>query len=248
MNDIVLAGHAILTSAMSRHQHDNWEICYCTQGAAAFVFDDLEMHCPAGSMVVIPPETAHIHTTAETASCFSLEICNTTLAFTAPMLLEDDENHSLLHLFSDASYLFQSEAAYRMSLLPAYGQLIAQHISCRRASAPRSLLVEDIAQNIVQNYANPNYELDELLRSAPYCYDYLCRLFRQEMHTTPHKYLTNLRLQAAADILRVGTGRSVTEIARMCGYHDPLYFSRLFKKKYGVSPREYAKQPASAEE
>jgi AraC-like DNA-binding protein len=30
----------------------------------------------------------------------------------------------------------------------------------------------------------------------------------------------------------------------MCGFSDPLYFSRLFKKKYGVSPRNYAPEPA----
>ena len=33
---------------------------------------------------------------------------------------------------------------------------------------------------------------------------------------------------------------SITEIAHLCGFRNPLYFSRLFKQKYGVSPREYA--------
>jgi len=111
-----------------------------------------------------------------------------------------------------------------------------------RAVSPRNLLVEEIAQSILRNYPNPNFDLDGVLKSAPYCYDYLCRLFRNEMHTTPHKYLANLRLQTAADILRIATGKSITEVARMCGYQDPLYFSRMFKKKYGVSPREYARQ------
>lgn len=240
MNDIILAGQPLTSPA--RHLHECWELLYCSHGTGVVIFDGLELPCHPGAVIVIPPDTPHLHPAAEEAGCISLSITNATLPFSSPLSLEDDGNHSLSHLFSDAQYLYQSDTAYRASLLPAYGQLITQHISCRRTIAPRSRLVEEIAQSIVQNYANPNYELDELLRSAPYCYDYLCRLFRQEMHTTPHKYLTNLRLQAAADALRLSTGRSVTEIARMCGYHDPLYFSRMFKKKYGVSPREYGRQ------
>lgn len=243
MNDIVLAGQHLLTPMVSRHQHDNWEMYYCTKGSDRFVFDDLEIPYREGDMIVIPPDTPHLHVNEIGASCFYLYIADATLAFRYPVVLHDDGNQSLLHLFGDAHHLFHSDAEYRSALLPAYGQLITQHVSSRHTASPRNLLVEEIAQNIVQNYANPNFELDELLRSAPYCYDYLCRLFRQEMHTTPHKYLANLRLQAAADVLRVESGRSITEISRMCGYHDPLYFSRMFKKKYGVSPREYARQP-----
>ena len=248
MNAVILAGQHLLTPAFSRQQHDYWEMYYCTKGSDRFVFDDLELPYRDGDVIIIPPEIPHLHITKNGAACIYLYISDATLAFRYPVVLRDDENQSLLHLFSDAHYLFHSDEEYRAALLPAYGQLIAQHVSSRRTSSPRNLLVEEIAQSIVQNYANPNYELDELLKSAPYCYDYLCRLFRQELHTTPHKYLANLRLQAAADILRVESGRSITEIARMCGYHDPLYFSRMFKKRYGVSPREYAKHPLPTEE
>lgn len=248
MNDIVLAGQHLLTPTVTRHQHGSWEMYYCTKGSDKFVFDDLELPYHEGDVIVIPPDTPYVHFHKDGAACIYLYISEATLAFRYPVLLQDDENHSLLHLFSDAHYLFHSDAEYHAALLPTYGQLISQHISSRSTSSPRNMLVEEIARNIVQNYANPNYELDELLKSAPYCYDYLCRLFRQELHTTPHKYLTNLRLQAAADVLRAGSSRSITEIARMCGYHDPLYFSRMFKKRYGVSPREYARQPESAQE
>lgn len=242
MNDIVLAGQHQLTPSVPRHQHDSWELYYCIQGADQFAFDDMTLSYRTGDLIVIPPGTPHIHLGSNGASSIYLNIANAALAFRYPAVFQDDENQSLLHLFRDAHYFFHSNAEYRAALLPAYGQLLSQHINSRRSASPRNLLVEEIAQNIVQNYANPNFELDELLRSAPYCYDYLCRIFRQELHTTPHKYLANLRLQSAADALRAGSS-SITEIARMCGYNDPLYFSRMFKKRFGVSPREYAKGP-----
>lgn len=245
MNDILQAAQHPSISGIPRHQHDTWELFYCAQGTGKFIFGDLELVYHAGDVIVILPNTPHAHPIADTVSCLILNLANTALTLHAPMIFQDDKNQSLLHLFQDAIYLFHSASEYRTTLLPAYGQLLVQHISSRCAASPRSQLVKEIAQSIVQNYANPNYELDELLKSAPYCYDYLCRLFRQELHTTPHKYLTDLRLQAAANTLRAGNSGSITETARMCGYQDPLYFSRMFKKKYGVSPREYVKQSES---
>ncbi len=108
---------------------------------------------------------------------------------------------------------------------------------------PQNRIVEDIEQSIVQNYANANYELDEVLRRMPYSYDYLCKLFRKEVGMTPNRYLSNMRMQTAAEMLSSGhNDGSITDIAHLCGFRDPLYFSRMFKKKYNVSPKEYYRQ------
>ena len=57
---------------------------------------------------------------------------------------------------------------------------------------------------------------------------------------TPHKFLTDRRLQTAASMLRSQyNDGNVTEVARLCGFREPLYFSRMFKKKYGMSPSFY---------
>lgn len=246
MNEVISTGQEALAPSFPPHERPHWVLHYCTHGAGQFIFDDLEIPYQAGDLTIIPAEMTHAHRNSGGAGCIYLYIINATLAFRHPMVLQDDENHSLLHLFADAHYLFQHQPELHETLLPAYGHLIAQYISVHRTASPRNLLVEEIAQSITQNYPNPNFDLDSVLRSAPYCYDYLCRLFRQEMHITPHKYLAHLRLQTAADILRIGTSKSITEVARMCGYQDPLYFSRMFKKKYGISPREYARQQPDA--
>lgn len=240
MNDIISAVQQHLTASAAQHPADCWRLLYCVQGRFALRAEQHELACSAGDMALIPPDMAYSISCADGADCLCLDLANAALAVHHPAVLQDDGNHSILHLLEDVHYLFHHGGDRRDLLLPAYGQLLAQHVNCRRPASPRTQVVEEIAQSIQQNFANPNYELDELLRSAPYCYDYLCRLFRQEMHTTPHKYLTDLRLQCAAGILRAG-GASITEAARMSGYLDPLYFSRMFKKKFGVSPREYGR-------
>lgn len=236
MNDIIYAAYEQPDAAA--HQHDCWELCLCLEGEGHCHFAGQAMSLAPGELIVIPAELEH---QLSGSKFLTLQIQQASIVLRQPTTLQDDENQSIRHLMEDALWHFRREGAACM-LLNGYGHLLVQHIHTRRSSAPHSQLVEDIARSIQQNFSNPLYELDETLRSAPYCYDYLCRLFRLELSTTPHKYLTDLRLQAAADALRSAQSSSMTEIARMCGYSDPLYFSRMFKKKYGLSPREYAKQ------
>ena len=66
-------------------------------------------------------------------------------------------------------------------------------------------------------------------------------LFRKQLGTTPRDYLSQLRMQTAAELLRSGNMR-IGRIAERVGYEDPLAFSHAFKRVFGVSPREYRKQ------
>lgn len=62
------------------------------------------------------------------------------------------------------------------------------------------------------------------------------RLFRSVYRTTPFVYLQRRRMARAHGLLTEGTW-SVQEVARACGYDDPYYFSRVFRRQYGCSPR-----------
>lgn len=241
MNDILHAGKHFLTFNVSRHKHTNWELVYCTEKCGTFVFDDLEIPYGEGDIVVIPPDTPHKNVSENGFTNIHLTIGSCTLAFRQPVLIKDDSNQTILHLFSDAYYLFRSNTGHKSELLSSYGSLIAHFMVVGRDEPQKNHIAEQIEQSIVQNYADANYKLDEVLAAMPYCSDYLCRVFRREMDVTPHKYLTDLRLKSAASMLHSDySSISIAEIAQLCGFRNPLYFSRLFKQKYGVSPREYA--------
>lgn len=62
--------------------------------------------------------------------------------------------------------------------------------------------------------------------------------FKALMGMSPSKYLLQLRIGAACDLLR-NTDFPIKEIADMCGYRDPYFFSRAFKEQTGHSPRAY---------
>lgn len=68
--------------------------------------------------------------------------------------------------------------------------------------------------------------------------NYLCICFKDEMGISPHEYLTKLRIDKAIELLEA-TKTSIQTISNMVGYEDSFTFSRAFKKKMGISPREY---------
>ena len=63
---------------------------------------------------------------------------------------------------------------------------------------------------------------------------YLCSIFAAEKGMPPKDFLTALRLEKACELLK--NGCTVGEAARNTGYDDAFNFSKIFKKKYGVSP------------
>jgi len=65
-------------------------------------------------------------------------------------------------------------------------------------------------------------------------------LFKKKTSRTPVDYLTHLRIQQASKLLDFSTLR-INEIALQIGYTDPFYFSRMFSKIMGLSPKEYRK-------
>ena len=83
--------------------------------------------------------------------------------------------------------------------------------------------------------------ISELAGLAHYSDRQFLRLFKEATGCLPLQYITHLRLQAASLLLK-DTDLTVTEIAGRCGYTDSGYFSKLFQREYGVSPKAYRKQ------
>ena len=67
---------------------------------------------------------------------------------------------------------------------------------------------------------------------------YFRQIFVSKFGTTPQKYVTSRRLSHAKSIIDSGDFHTLSEVAASVGFNDPLYFSKSFKKMYGVSPSD----------
>ncbi len=97
------------------------------------------------------------------------------------------------------------------------------------------------ACNIIwRRYYRPDFTQETLCRELNISRATLHRSFRQAGAPPPGQYLLQYRLDEAKRYL--SSGASVKQAALSCGFSDPLYFSRMFRRIVGVSPREYAKE------
>ena len=94
------------------------------------------------------------------------------------------------------------------------------------------------AVQLIDKHKFEKLTLDELAQSCHCSRSSFEKKFRRVFGTPPGQYLLNLRLSAAESMLRE-TDDSCAQIAEACGFANQFIFSRLFSKRYGISPRDY---------
>ena len=108
----------------------------------------------------------------------------------------------------------------------------------------RTSAVDDRLFGIV-TYMNKHYdeELDikrfaTILSLSP---GRFAHLFKESMGVSPYAYLLGIRLEKAAELLAL-SDIPIYEVAYKTGFSDPLYFSKLFKREYALSPKSFRKE------
>ncbi|MDF2512671.1 MAG: hypothetical protein K0S04_2537 [Herbinix sp.] len=91
-------------------------------------------------------------------------------------------------------------------------------------------------------YIEKNYQqkltLTSIAEHVNFSTNYLCKSFKEEVGVNVIGYINNFRMKKAGEMLKQKDSM-VKEISLNVGIEDQLYFSRLFKKYYGMSPSEY---------
>lgn len=239
MNTIVYAGRHALTWTVSRHIHNSWELIFCTGGSGELHFEGGVLPYSVNDVAVIPPLTPHSNTSAEGFTNIHVNLTDTAFSYPEPLVVRGDPSGFMADAFSAAFY-FWSEPTAGHALLPVYGQLIVGLLAAYQPGRRHSEVVQQVEDHILHHYPDCSYDLNAYLGSLPFNTEYLKKMFKKETGLTPLQYLTGKRLENAASTLATLCGKgNISETARLCGFSDPLYFSRLFKKKYGVSPRGY---------
>lgn len=118
--------------------------------------------------------------------------------------------------------------------------LFTKAISCRNEAATKKFtnIIEEVKEYIHKNYQNEELSLNQVASVVNISPSYLSTVFSQETGQTFVKYLTDLRMNKAMELLMCTNKRS-SEIGMEVGYKDPHYFSYLFKKTQGCTPLQY---------
>ena len=101
-----------------------------------------------------------------------------------------------------------------------------------------SSIIGKAKEYISSNYFNPEITLNSLASFVNISPSHFSTIFSQETGQTFIEYLTLTRIKKAMELLKTSNKKS-SEIAYAIGYNDPHYFSYLFKKVTGLTPKEY---------
>ncbi|OUS68928.1 hypothetical protein B1748_32545 [Paenibacillus sp. MY03] len=137
-------------------------------------------------------------------------------------------------------------------LLRGYLELILAYLidssdgsAPERTAKPRTVNTDNKNDNRAQfivdymiNHYDTALNIEELARMVNVSSTTLRRLFKQHTGKTPSEFLLDLKMMVAAKKI-VETNERISDIAYMVGIHDPNYFTRIFKKNFGVTPYTY---------
>jgi len=105
------------------------------------------------------------------------------------------------------------------------------------APAPRATILEK-AKDYARKHFAEDIGVDHLAQAAGLSRFHFSRQFAASEGTSPAAYVANLRIRAAARLLR-DTEVAVAAVGARCGFSDPAYFCRAFRRAIGVSPGEF---------
>jgi signal transduction histidine kinase/AraC-like DNA-binding protein/DNA-binding LacI/PurR family transcriptional regulator len=108
-------------------------------------------------------------------------------------------------------------------------------------SQPTSLLVKKAVSYLHQHYQEESLSRSDTAQMVGISLQHLDRIFRQEVGLSVNDYLNRLRILRAQEYL-TNTNDNITFIAMQVGFSDPAYFSRVFRKQVGQSPKDFRKQ------
>ena len=112
------------------------------------------------------------------------------------------------------------------------------HLESRTNLSGNEALI--IKKYIDDNFSHPKLSLEAISHELSYSPKYISSTFKKQFNVGISDYLKIIRIQNACTLLKQGF-TSISDVANQCGYTDPLYFSKVFKQKIGVSPKSYIK-------
>lgn len=148
-----------------------------------------------------------------------------------------DEKNALIGSIEESGKI---AAADRQKMKERLNELLSKIMGYRDENRKTQLSSQILKASLYirDHYAEDDISLNQTASAVGMSPTHFSSVFKQETGEGFSEYLTEVRMEAAKRLLAT-TDEKMTEISEQAGYHDPHYFSSIFKKTQGMTPKEY---------
>lgn len=122
-----------------------------------------------------------------------------------------------------------------------FGREWVKQISHEQEEMPSKEELVSQVKNYITIHLKDELRIERIAKKFYLSGDYLSRIFKKETGIGIGDYITEKRMFLAKELLKEGE-MPVSRVAYECGYDNYSYFTKVFKKTYGVTPREYSQR------
>ena len=228
----------------AEHSHLCWELVYNIEGRGTVFVENKVYSFSPGSIILYPPGAVHKKLSNSTFVDYYLRISSCDL-IPDVYCMEDDCEQTILQLIKVVHTCFHNSATLPIcqSLLESIMMLVKSHLT---EDFVANKYVMQMRNAMISHFSDSQFSVRDVMSDIPLSADHARRLFKEAFGTTPQEFLMYLRIDNAKHLLsQTYTDQiSISEVAYLSGFYDPLYFSRAFKKRTGQSPKEFLKTQA----
>lgn len=237
------------------HWHERMEFLRIKSGKLNVVLGTKETEATEGDLVIIPPKRLHRGYTSDQAVKYDVVMFDIRSFYN-----QTDICKELLPAIYEGNVLFKSvssnpetircidfiSANHHLEGLEAISYVyqllnsLFKNELIEFSDKPKDMVVKEITEYMEKHFSEDISTLD-LCNKFGYTQSHLCRKFKKSTGLSPISYLTIIRLEYAGKLIKSGN-ESINHIASESGFSDSNYFTRCFKKHFGMSPTEYRKK------
>ena len=221
-----------------------YSLCLVINGNGSFNMTKISYNiCKGDIFMILPYHTCKI-TDEGDLEYISIEFTGSRGVDLAKGLLDYSKTHvfsgyeTFIEMWENTLALFKkinNELLIEGLLLYTLGSIPGEGILKGEFKKRESIMLQSYIRN---NFNNPDLSLETVAKVFGYNKKYLSDLFKKKFDISFTDFVKKVRLENAVSLMELGNS-SVSKIATMCGFSDPLYFSKLFKVQYGLSPKKY---------
>ena len=229
---------------------DDWLLFYIAKGSETFYLDSVQTG-KQGSFVLFAPheKQQHIYQGEETGEFYYVHFQCKALPEDISLSTSQVYHTRFQRQICD---VFEEMIEETLKKQPLYEKMCIYKLLHLFASLERELIRDGSAdqENVdriarVVQHMNRSYNSDLSLEAyADMCAmskHHFLRVFKKAVGVTPLEYRNNIRMQHAADLIAEET-MTIEQISSLLGFTSASYFSTAFKRKYGISPKQYQKR------